>query len=82
MFFSFDNPDYWRHRAAQLVTHLSQVAEPAEREILLRLHEGYVRLASAAMTRSQPGQQQLPTVASVEALFSRQNARDKEAGLK
>jgi hypothetical protein len=48
----FDDPGYWNMRASEVVTRLALVTGKAERGMLLRLHEDYVRLASAAMVRA------------------------------
>ncbi|MGO8951928.1 MAG: hypothetical protein ACLPWS_03050 [Rhodomicrobium sp.] len=49
----FDDPDYWNMRAELIVTRLAQVKSRVERDTLLRLHENYVRLASAAVILAQ-----------------------------
>ena len=53
----FDDPGYWNMRASEVVTRLALVTGKAERGMLLRLHEDYVRLASAAMVRAQAAEQ-------------------------
>ncbi|MGO9544861.1 MAG: hypothetical protein ACLPPF_08715 [Rhodomicrobium sp.] len=49
----FDNPNYWHRRAEQVTNRLAQISDKSERDMLLRLHEDYIRLACAAMVRAK-----------------------------
>jgi len=64
----FDDPEYWNMRAGQVVTRLAQVTGKAERGMLLRLHEDYVRLASAAMVRAHAAERLRPACSLGELL--------------
>ncbi|MGO9172425.1 MAG: hypothetical protein ACLP7P_10725 [Rhodomicrobium sp.] len=64
----FDDPDYWNKRANHVVARLAQVTGKAERGMLLRLHEDYVRLASAAMVRAHAVERLRPACSLGELL--------------